>query len=274
MEITRITENNLEAFAELMPEGLTQREDLMFFGAVSDTKEAVSAIAIGVTDETGVYIDWIYTEPSFREQGAATELLDTVIAFLHEMQIGRIEITYSDDDEELDDFLKNHGFVTCPEEDMYEVPVSDLIYTEQMDALLERITETDRVHTIEDPKMRDKLNSYLESLGMDAELPGTVSAGLSLVMLDRLGAPSGCMLVETPDEDSVEVSYFANTGSAENSMELVAALCGVLKSADLDDRTLIFTDKSGHTSNLVGALTGEDIDKYRVDGIYNGVCIL
>ena len=278
MDITRITENNREAFEGLMPEGLSERDDLMCFGAVSDHKEAVSVIALGVSDETGVYIEWIFTEPSFREQGAATMLLDTVGAFLQNMQIERIEIMFSDDDEDLDGFLKSRGFVTCPEEDMYEVPVSDLIYTEQMDELLEKVTVSDRVHTLEAPEMYDKLKSYLEFLGVSAEdqdsLSGSLPGDLSLLKLDDSGAPIGCMLVETPDEDSVEVSYFANTGSAEDAMELVAGLSNVLNSHDLADRMLIFTDKSGHTSRLVEELTGEDIDDYRVSGIYNGVCIL
>lgn len=274
MDITRINDNNKEAFEALMPEGLMQRDDLICFGAVSDRREAVSAIAIGVSDETGVYIEWIYTEPSYREQGAATELLDTVGAFLKEMHIERMEIVFSEDDEDLDDFLKSHGFVTCPEEDMYEVPVSDLIYTEQMDSVHEKVTVSERIHSLEEPEMHDKLASYLESLGVDSGDTAGLSAPLSLLRIDGSGAPSGCMLIETPDEDSVEVSYFANTGSGEDAMELVTGLCDVLRNHDMADRMLIFTDKTGHTSHLVEELTGEDMDSYRVAGIYNGVCTL
>ena len=274
MDITRITDNNKEAFEDLMPEGFAGRDDLMCFGTVSDQKEAVSVIALGALDEKSVYIEWIYTEPSFREQGAATLLIDTVRSFLKNMQIERMEIVFSDDDEDLDDFLKDHGFVTCPEEAMYEVPVSDLIYTEQMDSILEKIIISDRLHTLEDSGMRDMLKMYLESVSADAEDLDSLSDDLSLLKLDESGTPSGCILVDTPDEDSVEVSYFANTGSGEDAMELVAGLCNVLRQHDMGDRTLIFTDKTGHTSHLVEELTGEDIDSYRVDGIYNGLCIL
>ncbi len=99
MDITRITQNNREAFEGLMPEGFTER----------------------------------------------------------------------------DDFLKSHGFVTCPEEDMYEVPVSDLIYTEQMDALIEKVTPCDSVHSLEEPKMYERLKSYLDSLGAGTEETESIS---------------------------------------------------------------------------------------------------
>ncbi len=44
MDITRITENNIEAFEELLPPDLDPGEDLLLFGAVTEEKEAVSCL--------------------------------------------------------------------------------------------------------------------------------------------------------------------------------------------------------------------------------------
>ncbi len=123
--------------------------------------------------------------------------------------------------------------------------------------MIGKVTQCDSVHTLVEPKMYEMLKSYLDSLGVDTEDTDSISPRLSMLRLDEFGAPSGYMLVEEPDDDSVEVSYFVNTGSEEAAIQLVTGLCNVLRSHDMGDRKLIFTDKTGHTSNLVGALTGE-----------------
>lgn len=276
MKVTRITENNKTAFNPLFPEGYTAREDRLYFGAVSDKKEAVSAISLGVNDETSVYIDWIYTDSSYRNRGAATELLDTVSAFLQEMDITGLEISYTDGDEGLDDFLKTHGFVTSNESDTYAVPAGDLIYSELMDALMEKIPDTDRVFTMYERDMSDDIARFLEDndLEPDSLEDIDISERLSLMAYDETDSPTGCMFVSEPDEETVEVLYFLNTGSDNTAMEMVVKLSRALRSYDYAHRTLIFTDRSGNITRLVEHLTDEAIDGYRVDGLRYGVCLL
>ena len=122
---------------------------------------------------------------------------------------------------------------------MYEVPVSDLIYTEQMDELIEKFKPFGSVHNLDEPKMYERLRSYLDFLGISTGETQSISRSLSLIRLDGPGAPSGCMLVEEPDEDSVEVSYFVNTGSEEAELAKNIALSDPAANAELssDNKT-------------------------------------
>ena len=87
--------------------------------------------------------------------------------------------------------------------------------------MIGKVTQCDSVHTLVEPKMYEMLKSYLDFLGVDTEDTDSISPRSSLLRLDEFGAPSGCMLVEEPDDDSVEVSYFVNTGAEEAAIQLV-----------------------------------------------------
>ena len=144
MEITRITENNFDPFKYLFPEGFTLREDTLSFGAVSDEREAVSCMVVDTYDDKIAYIDWIYTVPAYREKGAATELLDTVTALLQKNFIELVMVEFHEADEGLEDFLGDRGFAVSSLDDVYEVPLSELMYSEETDRLMDSIGETVR----------------------------------------------------------------------------------------------------------------------------------
>ena len=78
MTITRISEVNREYYAGLVPEDILNDEDLIILGMISDEGEACAALAVRINGSMA-YIEWLYTAPEFREQGAATELLDVML---------------------------------------------------------------------------------------------------------------------------------------------------------------------------------------------------
>lgn len=61
MILTRITEENEEYFAHLIPEEILRDADYVKLGALEED-EAVSVCALGVHDAMA-HIHWIYTDP-------------------------------------------------------------------------------------------------------------------------------------------------------------------------------------------------------------------
>lgn len=128
VSVTRITELNKEYFAPLFPEEVLNNDDLMLLGAVSDDGQACSALAVGI-DGGMAYIEWLYTDPAMREQGAASAMLDMLFALLHDIGLDGIEVFYPYGEWEMDELLGRFGFLVGDENCMYRVPTGDQAYS-------------------------------------------------------------------------------------------------------------------------------------------------
>ena len=274
MNITRITSNNAEAFASLMPAEIAGREDLFMYGAVSDDKEAVSVLVLEVVDGESVEIVWLYTDPDFRERGAATELLYTASAMLMGLPVRSIGITFTDEDDDLELFLRDRGFLIGDDRSVYAVPLNDVIHDVVMDDLLERFPDTDNIIGVGDKETYPRLEKLLEAQGIEPESIADISTVYSRVALNEDGEAVGCILITELEDSDLEITYFLNTAREKTAIELIADLARGLRAKNTDDCRLIFTDPMGKSIGLVEKLTGEDRGIYRVDGIYRGVCLL
>ena len=277
MKITRITEENKEAFEDLFMEDFEFREDMILLGAVSDEKEAISCIALSPFDDRLVYIDWIYTDPAFREMGAATELLDTVTAILKQLSIERIGIAFTDVEGDLELFLEDHGFAVSECDDVYEVPISDLIYSAKTDEYLELVKEPKRLSTLDMQDNLQKIEALMEENGIEKEELEGISKKYSQVTLDRDGEPSGCLLIRENVDRDLEVLYFLNEEETASSASISALLLGlyrVLAMEEPEERKIIFSDPWGHSMRFVENLTGNEREEYRVPGVLQGVCLV
>ena len=274
MNITRITSNNSEAFASLMPAEIAGRDDLFMYGAVSDDKEAVSVLVLEVVDGESVEIVWLYTDPDFRERGAATELLLTASAMLMGLPVRSIGITFTDEDDDLELFLRDRGFLIGDDRSVYAVPLNDVIHDVVMDDLLERFPDTDNIIGVGDKETYPRLEKLLEAQGIEPESIADISPVYSRVALNEDGEAIGCILITELEDSDLEITYFLNTAREKTAIELIADLAKDLRAKNIDDGRLIFTDPRGKSIGLVEKLTGEDRSTYRVDGIYRGVCLL
>lgn len=70
MKITDIAADNAEYFEYLVPEGALENENIFWLGAIAGDGTACAALGIGIYEEMA-YIEWIYTDPSHRGEGAA-----------------------------------------------------------------------------------------------------------------------------------------------------------------------------------------------------------
>ncbi len=274
MDITRITANNYEAFEDVLPDDYFPGDDRLAFGAVTGNKEAISSIIIDPYDDSFVYIDWLYTDPNFREQGAASELLDMVSIFLREMSVGRMLISFDDEYEDLELFLEDRGFAIYECSDVYRVPVTEIIYGSRMDELLEKKPGSNGVFTIEEGEMLQKFLSFASGKNLGRDFLSAISREYSLVMLDEDREPVGCMIIRETEDEDLEMVYLLNTSGRSRTLDLIVGFYEMITANNLDDRDLFFSDPEGIWTGIVENLIGDDIEKYRVEGLLEGISIL
>ncbi len=137
MKLTRINEKNREYYVGVIPDDILNDGELIILGMISDEGEACSALAVRINGAMA-RIEWLYTVPEFREQGAASEMLDVMVSLLNDTNLEGIETDYTAEETELGDFLTDYGFLTGTERDMYRVPIADIIYSSQMDMFLSK----------------------------------------------------------------------------------------------------------------------------------------
>ncbi len=274
MEITRITQNNYNAFEDLFPEDFVFHEELLAYGTVSEQNEAISAMVIKAYDDSLLIVDWLYTDPRFRGRGAATELLDTMRAFLEQMGMKTIMISFRDDDEELEDFLCNRGFAVGAYDDIYQVPIGDLIFNPKIERMMEDSGESLPAYDLNNAERMDLLKKLIREKELDEEMLAGMSEKLSVLSLNQQGEAAGCILIKEIPEGDLEVIYFLNDSEKGGVISLILGLQRVLEKNDLFDKNLIFVDPKGGTIKLIESLTDESADEFRVKGFLQGVSVL
>ena len=270
MKITRITGNNAEFFEGLAPAAIMQDEDLLLLGAISDEDTAVACMAVGI-DEGVCHIDWLYTDPSAREQGAACALLDTLYELLSELNVVCIEAEFMDDDEEIEDFLMDHNFLTGADNTVYSVPISDLIYSPAMEEIAETHHKTGNALPVTDNKNAAKLMEYIGSKELDVSFIKGASPKYSFICMDDSGEAKGCLISRELEDGDIEISYLLSSGSRDLVIDIFTELYKTLISENREDNNLIFTDENGAMIRFVERLTREDSDSYCVAGIRRAV---
>ena len=274
MEITRITEHNREAFSYLFPEEFVFREDQIMLGAVNEDKEAVSCLIFSVLADNLATIDWIYTDPAFRERGAATDLLETVTLFLAERSVKRLHIAFTDEEGTLELFLQDHGFAVTEVEDVYEVPVSDLIYSVRADQLLKAVKSPKGLFTLEEDAYSPDVEQMLKEDGLGPEELNGISKKYSQILVDKNGKLAGCLLVRETEDGDLEVLYFRNEEKKAEVSTLLFGLYRALAKEDPGEKKLLFSDPFGQSIRFAENLTGMDREAFRTRGILQGICLL
>ena len=291
MKITRITRNNEEAFESVMPDYYPGDESLLLLGAVADDGTGCAALAADIYGHT-LNIDRLYTHPDYREEGAADELFKTLLSLVNDINtqtadnpdagsdgevpdipIDCIEITFTDDDENMDNFLMDHDFLIEEDEGVFRVPLSDILYSSRMYDLLDEVSLSGLSVKAVNPDLMDPLREYITGKGDDPDILEGISDRLSVVGLDKDNNVTGCLITRDLGDKDIEVMAFYNDGSVSGISELTAAMY-VLTKEDYEDHNLVFTDREGNAMHYVSTMTGEDTEDYRVKGIFRGVRLI
>ena len=271
VKVTRITELNRNYFTSLVPGDLLNDDNLILLGAVSDEGQACSALAAGI-DDGMAYLEWLYTEPSMREHGAASAMLDMLINLLQDTGLDGIEAFYPGGEWEMDDLLTEFGFLVGDENNMYRVPTGDLVYSPLMD----EVTEGYRgigVSNVRGTKVREELKSFLADQEISPSIRDDISDVYSFVSRDGDGRIRGCILIKEENEWDLKVEYLISDGSARTIESLFGALSKVILESELTEGYIYFTDGTDKAISLVELITGEDRDTYRVTGNRHAVLL-
>ncbi len=269
MELTRITNENMEYFRHLMPEFISGDDDLVKLGAIEED-EAASVCAVCIRENMAC-IKWLYTDPDMRERGAATELMRLVKELVSDMDLKGFIVDFTDDDEYMDTFLESQEFLIGSNEDVYIVPTEDVVYGTEMDLMAERRDSMDMGHTCDEPAVIRKFMEYAEGLGYSASEIRALSPKFSTVKLDDKGEITGSMLVRESGSDDLVIEYFNNDTGSVDVASLVIALNDAIIRAGRTDGYLIFADHDGASISFVEQLTGNDREDYAVSGSYTAV---
>lgn len=263
-KITGIAADNIEYFEDLAPEGALTDGSLFWLGAIAGDGTACAVLGAGLYGDMA-YIDWIYTDPDHRKEGAAGSLLRSLKALLRKIGVEMLEISYSYDDEGLEEFLEAEGFLLEDDDDICSIPVDELIYSEILDTFDEGDASLSRVVT---PEALDDPGAFYDHLRKNG-IPyaeDTDDLRYSLILMDGDGNIDGCMLISRREDGDLEISYLLNTGPESGVIRLFAAFKELAVEMDWQDDNVIFTDRSGEITGFIEELTGTDCDTYILTG--------
>lgn len=262
MQVTDIAPDNAVYFADLVPWGALVDENIFWLGAIAGDGTACATLGAGVYGDSA-FIDWIYTDPSYRGEGAADSLLRTIKTFLRRVDVEVLQVSFSDDDENLEDFLEMEGFLTVEDGQSYKVPVKDLIYSEMLERFGEEHDTDGRIITFSEFDRPDEFYDYLERNEIPP-LKNKEDAGSSLIRINKDGSIDGCMLITRRQDRDLEISYLLSEGLAGGAVDFFLAFKDLASEMDWQEDNIIFTDRSGEIIRLIGTVAGVDIDSYTV----------
>ncbi|MBQ8946602.1 MAG: hypothetical protein IJ058_07280 [Lachnospiraceae bacterium] len=273
MNVTRITEENIDYFSPLIPEAVYEDKELLHLGAVTDEGEACAVMSVSFTGNMAV-IEWIYTAGSMREQGAGTALVDLLRTMTDQLGLEGIEVDFDDEADELDFFLKDYGFLVGEDNDVYEVPIKDIVYGDLISQLVEAENYSRGIRKITDISLKDSLAEYAGSIGIDRDGLSELSDKYSFVVTDDEGGINCSILISEEGEDDLRIHYLDAGGAAHMAGALICEVYVAIMENEHTEGKFLFTDRDGQSIELVEKLTREEREKYRVPGLWRGVLLL
>ncbi len=266
MQCTKIEDKNIDYFAYLIPDEFMDDRNLIKLGAVDDEGYACAGAAFGLEGRM-IVIKWLYTDPSSRELGAASVILDKIVETTKSLNLDGITAVFNTEDEDVDEFFARREFLVGADEDIYRVPVEDFLYGEGSD-ILERVEDYgDRVLTLRDKMGRKKFMQLSTEGVINPAFFTDVDSDLSLVRLDKEENPTGCLLVRNMGDGELKLESLVNTSDNNGAVELIAGFYDLLMEMDTEDVYLTFRRSAESAWSLAKKLTGEDdMDIYRVEG--------
>lgn len=274
MKMTRITTDNAEFFEDLIPEDLFEDENLFWLGAIAGDGTPCAVIAVGVYEEMA-YIEWIYTDPEYRKESAARYMMQSLRVLLRKIEVKVIIVSFSDDCENLEEFLESEGFLIDDDREFYSVPLIDLIYSETMDRWLkERNPDHNNVITVSELENPDAFYDFIRGNDIPFSENEKGLFECSLVRLDRNKMITGCMMISINPAGDLEIPYFINNGSTEGARELFVAVRDLVMKNGWEEANVIFTDRAGETIGFLELVMDETREHYILTGQKQAVRII
>ena len=271
MNLTRIEKENMEYFAHLCPEDILEDEELLRLGVLDDDGEAVSMCAAGVNADKCT-VEWLFTDPDKREQGAASVLLKHLDELAEGINLEGIEVKFSEDDDELSELLPQLGYLTAADTQMYSVPISDIIYSSVMDEVLENRGDDINVHNLAEIRNNGQvIEKACEQYGFDDSFLEEISIVYSVIAMDHEKNINGGIFIRETYQKDLCVEYFVNNGSVKNIYAMLGKIHDIIMKMKHTYGDMIFVDREDNSISLVEKLTGNDREDYRIPGLMYAV---
>lgn len=126
-QLTGIGSENVAYFKHLM-DTESAIDDQVAVGAVWDN--ATVGMALFSTEDSTLFLDYIYVDPAYRKKGVASDILKGMQKEVAPMGCHRMEVYYESSSDELDAFFNAMGFATVVDEKTYKIPASDFLASE------------------------------------------------------------------------------------------------------------------------------------------------
>ena len=270
MQLTRIDAANASYYRQLIPEELLSDDRLLKLGLADDRGGPVCAGAVGVFGKMAS-LDWLYTDPGEREKGAATALLECFFRLLDGLAVDGVEAYFSRGQSDLEMLLEDRGFIVGEESGMYRIPLVDLVYSQEMDALLEDRRHYNKAVSLSAPGLWEKFTVFARKKNIPPSYLAGCSKTLSMVVFgEEEKIADGILIREIGDRD-LGVNYFFGNGSVREMAGLIAGLYKMVLTRKKLEGNLYFMVKKDEILEFVEKLTGEERTAYRIQGIRHAV---
>lgn len=274
MQLTRIEEENREFFTHICPDMILENENIVKFGVINDDGYAAGACAIAIQENMAVFY-WLMTDESFREQGVASFLLEQVEELIRDMNLKGMEIRFKSTDDDLDVFLAEHDFIVGVDSQVYSVPVDAILYSREMDLILENEDEDEdqKVHRF--PYDDAEKKKLIEKICLEYELDQSMFEGISptysFVYIDDGPKLSGAVCITEYGEKDLYVNYLVGNGSIKCIRDIIRTLYKTVTTNDRMSGKLWFSDRNESPISLIERFTEYSRDEFRVPGRYYAV---
>ncbi|MCR5775721.1 MAG: GNAT family N-acetyltransferase [Lachnospiraceae bacterium] len=256
MQLTRIEKENEGAFAHLCPDEMLFNENLLRFGVIDDDEPACVCVT-GACENMGAIL-WIYTDPEKRGRGIGTYMMEQVAGFAEENGLEGIMVDFYSRDNDLDDFLSDAGFLVSYDHNYYHVPISEIVYSREMDLLPDPLKSDAPVFTLADPYGQMIFKETIKNHGLDPRIFAKISPELCAIYENPKGKKiSGIFLSELDDGD-LYVNYMISDESLQGLITVIKFLRDIIVSKDITNGEFIFSDRVGKAVSFIESITELD----------------
>ena len=265
MQITRITEENAIYFSNLCPIELLNDMKNLKLGVLSDALKPMSICVTDIDDGKAV-IRWIYTDPDMRGRGGAELLILELSELLKNLDLEGIRAEFHADEENLDTFFMEHDFMVGDEQNVYRVPLSDLLYGAYLEQILTHRSKETVTVSLQNATNDKSLMLFFRAHRIDPDYLDEISGEYSFVVMDPEGAVTGGIFVSEWEDGDLHINYLTGSGPSQTVLDLFGALYDALLKKEKSGN-LVFSDRLGAGIKLVEKVTGNERDVYRVPGL-------
>lgn len=258
-QLTGIGSENVAYFKHLM-DTESAIDDQVAVGAVWDN--ATVGMALFSTEDSTLFLDYIYVDPAYRKKGVASDILKGMQKEVAPMGCHRMEVYYESSSDELDAFFNAMGFATVVDEKTYKIPASDFLASDFFQKIKDKKASNSVVSM---DKLNDRqkklLYNELVRTGFDVEAlsEGRYDPTRSFVVYDKDGVEAKAVLYSDLERDVLTIILMVNMSNDPIALtELLISLRDTIDTLDISKLTISFLTVDEGMDKIVRKLAGDE----------------